>query len=258
MSRLDDVRKFLEFDYGNCRYLEPAERLEQVGGRLLDVLHAYNPGVIVKAGLGGGGIVRLLAEKSSAYLVVVEPSFALIRKFLNELGNEQIEKKIHFINGDFHDFPVDYYKADLIICVDCLDIFDSSRCIDEFRRALQFEGVLFLGSFMLDDEDAEGVFDEFMHMIFPLHNDFYLEEDLKTFLNLKEFRFIKGMRMSFKKNLIADVDYFGKYAGADMKSDAVSFLDANRETMKNNYRMDDAYVIDAPYYIGYFMRNKPA
>jgi ubiquinone/menaquinone biosynthesis C-methylase UbiE len=258
MTRLAEVMKFLEYDNAARHYVEPDERLEDVRMRLGDVLHSYNPGVVVKAGLGSGALVRFLAAESDSYIAVVEPSISLIEKFISSDENAEAVKRIHFINGDFHDFPIDYYKADLVVCVDYLDFFDSSRCIDEFRRALQFDGVLFLCGTMLADEDTEGVYDEFVKSIFPLHNDYYLEEDLKTFLELKEFRFIKGARTAYKKNLFGEAGYFDNFSKKKSAAAARSHIDSNIRVMKEHYRMSDEYVIEEPYFMGYFMRNKPA
>ena len=257
MERLDEVRSFLEFDRAHGGYVEPAERLDAVRERLFDVLHTYNPGVIVKAGLGNGKLLEEMEEKSDAYIVVVEPSIGSIRDFMGRC-EPSVRERVRFINGEFHDFPVDYYKADLLVCVDCLDIFDSSRSIDEFKRALQFEGILFLCTVVLDNEDTDGVYDEVMHAVFPLHNDFYLEDDLKTFLELKEFRFIKGSVLKFRKELRKEAAYFGRHFGDMSESAMHALLEGNADLLRRLYAMDGDARVDEPYMIGCFMRNKPS
>ena len=257
MGRLDEVRAFLEFDRARGGYVEPPTRMDTVRERLFDVIHTYNPGVIVKAGLGGGRLLTEMVEKSEASVVVVEPSLGAIKEFL-ESSEASVRERVRCINGEFHDFPVDYYKADMLVCVDCLDIFDSSRSIDEFKRALQFEGILFLCTVVLENEDADGVYDEYMHAAFPLHNDYYLEDDLKTFLELKDFRFIKGSVLKFEKNLKADIAYFSEHFREVSVPEVHALLEGYAEPMRKLYAMDDGLQIREPYMIGCFMRNKPA
>ncbi len=259
MNRVKEVQAFLEFDWDKRFVVEPRERFSTVWERLRDVLQAYNPGVIVAAGLGGGEIVKALAdERNSSLIVVVEPSPGKVREFRRRFAADENAKRIRFITGDFHDFPVDYYKADLLVCVDCLDIFDSSRSVDEFKRALQFEGILFLATVVLAEEDIDGVYDDFMRRIFTLHNDYYLENDLKTFLDLKGFRFLKGSLLHFPGNLKDEIEYFASYYDRDVRSEADSFLALHRDDMARMYGLNDEYLVKAPYFIGYFMKEKPA
>jgi ubiquinone/menaquinone biosynthesis C-methylase UbiE len=257
MERLEEVRAFLEFDRVGGRYVEPRVRMDAVRERLFDVIHTYNPGVIVKAGLGGGSLLIEMVENSGAYIVVVEPSLRAIDGFL-ERCDASVRERVRFINGEFHDFPIDYYKADLLVCVDCLDIFDSSRSIDEFKRALQFDGILFLCTVVLENEDTDGVYDEYMHAVFPLHNDYYLEDDLKTFLELKDFRFIKGSVLKFEKDLKRETAYFREHYENISEPDVNALLERYNEQMRMLYAMDDASLIREPYMIGCFMRNRPS
>ncbi|RPI90372.1 MAG: class I SAM-dependent methyltransferase, partial [Spirochaetales bacterium] len=257
MERLDKVSAFLEFDRARGGYVEPPVRMDAVRERLFDVIHTYNPGVIVKAGLGGGRLLIEMVENSEAYVVVVEPSLDAVNGFL-ERCEAPVRERVRFINGDFHDFPIDYYKADLLVCVDCLDIFDSSRSIDEFKRALQFDGILFLCTVVLENEDTDGVYDEYMRAVFPLHNDYYLEDDLKTFLELKDFRFIKGSVLKFEKNLKTQTEYFGEHFENLAGPEVFALLERHREPMGRLYAMDNELLIREPYMIGCFMRNKPS
>ncbi|HNU90724.1 MAG TPA: methyltransferase domain-containing protein [Spirochaetota bacterium] len=257
MERLDEVRAFIEFDCAHGRYIEPAERMEAVRERLFDVLHTYSPGVIVKAGLGCGKLLEELAGESDAYIVVVEPSLKAIMDFIGRC-EPSIRERVRFINGEFHDFPIDYYKADLLVCVDYLDIFDSSRSLDEFKRALRFEGILFLCTVVLDNGDTDGIYDEYAHSVFPLHNDYYLEDDLRTFLELKEFRFIKGSVLKFRKELKKETAHFKGHFGDVSETAVCALLREHEEIMRRLYGMDDDGRVDEPYMIGCFMRNKPS
>lgn len=257
MNRIEEVIKFIEFDSNSNRYIESEEHYESIKQRLFDIIHDYEPRIIVKAGLGSGKMLLELAAKTKAYIVVVEPSLSGIKRFLDSHKDDASLQKINFINGEFHEFPVDYYKADLIICIDYLDIFDSSRCIDEFKRALAFDGILFLCTIILDDNDTEGIYDDFLHMISPLHNDYYLEKDLKTFLELKEFSFIKSMLLKFSKNLKEEMDWLQSFYKNDLDAGAKEFLDTNKGVMQKSYGLTDELTILEPYFMGYFKRNKP-
>jgi hypothetical protein len=64
--------------------------------------------------------------------VVVEPSIAAISEFKARYSGEEKAADIRFIVGDFNNFPVDYYAADLIICIDNLNFIESGSAIDEF------------------------------------------------------------------------------------------------------------------------------
>ncbi len=254
MGRLDQVREFIEYDIDNNFSIEPEARYDAVKVRLIDVINTYKPEVIVKAGIGNGRILNELASEIDSVIIVVEPSFKAIKEFL-EKSNE--DNEIKFINGDFHELPVDYYASDLLVCIDYLDFFDSSICIDEFKRALQFDGILFFSGVVLNDEDVEGVYDDFMRKIFPLHNDYYLASDLKTFLELKEFDLIKGMHLKFQKNLESQIDYYKKIFNDVNKEEALEFIETHKDDFKNIIGMDEKSQIDEPYYIGVFMRKKP-
>lgn len=256
MNRLEEVRKFLEFDRQARFFIEPEQRYEAVRDRLFDVLNNYKPAVTVKAGLGSGRLVLDMARQSKTYLAVVEPSWMLIQDFLRENAGDEALGRIQIIPGDFHDFPVDYYKADLLVCVDHLDIFDSSRSMDEFRRALQFEGIFFFAGVILRADDLEGVYDDYKRLVFPLHNDYYLEEDFKTFMELKDFTFIKSMTTSFPKNLGEERASLQSYQGELPGPKAEDFLREHGEEFRKLYGLDDAGNISEAYLIAYFMKNQ--
>ncbi|TAL38677.1 MAG: class I SAM-dependent methyltransferase [Spirochaetes bacterium] len=256
MSRLDDVRKFLEHEGAHGVVIEPGYRFAQVRDRLLDVLNDYNPGVIVKAGLGGGDLLLEIARHGTGYLAVVEPSPALIARFLDTHRGDPALERINFIAGDFHDFPVDYYKADLLVCVDCMSIFDSSKCVDEFRRALQFDGIFFLGTVVLDNADVDGAYDDVIHSLFPLHNDYYLEDDLKTMMDLNEFRFLKGSVAEYPMSFDEFSAYLaGIFPGANVGR-AREIMGEQAAVLAELYGFKDG-AFREKYFLGCFMRNKP-
>jgi len=255
MKRIDEIRDFNEIEYKEGFFVEPEERLELLWERIQDVIATYEPKTVVKAGLGRGEIVKKITKNyKDIVLVVVEPSLKLIEQFISENSDDADIKNIRFIAGEFKKFPVDYYAADLVISVDNINIVESAPVIDEFKRALEFEAHLFISGVVLDDDDEEGVYDEYMKKILPIHNDYYLHEDLKTFLNLKEFAFIKGKAELIDLNLKKQSDHIASHYEVNDK-EASAVIEGARDTFENIYSYDGEK-IKLPYFTGVFMRKK--
>ncbi len=255
MSRLDEIVSFVKYDFPNRVVIEPEKRSAKLRESLLDVIATYNPGVILKAGLGSGHLLYELTKGSEAYIVAVEPSMELIREFLDRHAGDPVISRIHFINGEFNQFPIDYYAADLLICIDNLDFLESGKVVDEFRRGLQFDGVLFMAGTVLFDEDIEGLYDDFMKAAFPLHNDYYLRDDLKTVMTLNEFKFVKGSIDYYPVDLVFLAGYFNAFYknGTD---NPLTILEENREQFARFYELKENSISE-PYYISIYMREKP-
>ncbi len=254
MGRLNEIVSFIEYDFTKNMVIEPEKRIPKLREGMLDVIKTYNPGVIVKAGLGNGGILYDLAKNSSAYIVVVEPSLATIQEFIKRHGGDAVTERIHFINGEFNSFPIDYYAADMIICIDYLDFLESGKVVDEFTRALQFDGILFMGCVVLEDDDLEGLYDDFARSVFPLHNDYYLREDLKTFMDLNDLKFVKGTFDRYSTDLAALADYFAAFRTGG--ENPLVQIEAHREEYTQLYKLD-GNTISEPYYISVYTRVKP-
>jgi len=255
MDRLKELQQFSIYESGKRYFFEPDSRHEFLKERIYDVINTYKPGVVVKAGLGSGGLVLdLLKDHEGIVLVVVEPSLKVINKFIEQNSDNEAVKGIRFINGEFLQFPVDYYAADFIICVDNLDILESAPVIDEFRRALQFDGYFLFGGVVLNDEDLEGIYDDYMKIIFPLHNDYYLKDDLKTLLDLKDFSFIKGNMEHFEFNLQELSEHLGGLYNIPA-DEAQAFIDSRIDSFKELYKLDGSS-ITLPYFTGLFLRRK--
>ncbi len=258
MSRFNEVARFLDFDRKNNIAIEPGVRMQSVQERLFDAIKTYNPAVIVKTGIGSGKILSAMLENSSARVVAVEPSETLIADYLAQHSTSDSKNRLDIVRGDMHSFPIDYYKADMIVSIDYLDLFDMSRCIDEFKRALNFDGIFFFAGTALCDDDIEGFYDDFMRILCPLHTDFYLTEDFKTIMGLKDFTFVKSMALSFERDLNAAFDYYGTFFGAGTRDRAREFLNEHRGDFETLYSLTKDYVITEPYLIGIYMRNRPA
>ena len=255
MNRLKQLQEFNIYESNNGFFYEPDFRHEFLKERIYDVLTTYKPEVVVKAGIGSGSLILdLISDHKETVLVVVEPSLKVIEKFKKDNSSNPDIKGIRFINGEFTRLPIDYYAADFIICVDNFDILESAPVVDEFRRALEFDGYLLFGGVVLSDDDLDGVYDDYMRMIFPLHNDYYLKDDLKTFLNLKDFSFIKGNMEFFDLNF-ADLTAHlkGLYDIPDDKAD--EFIETNIDAFKNLYKLEEKS-IKLPYFTGLFLRRK--
>ncbi len=256
MERLKQLQQWSIYEYGTPFFIEPASRHDMIMEKIYDVLDTFNPAVVVKAGLGSGGIVLdLLNNRKNITLVVVEPSRKIIDDFVKKNAENPQIRDIGFINGDFTNFPVDYFAADLIISIDNLDVQETAPVVDEFKRALQFDAHLFFAGIVLDDEDVEGVYDDYMRILSPLHNDYYLKDDLKTFMNLKDFSFVKGKVEHFEYNLDEINDHITAIYGNLDRESADSFISENADVLKEIYKLDGRG-ITLPYFTGVFKRRK--
>lgn len=255
MERTSEITKFVEYDNKKHFIIEPQRHYEFIKERLFDVINTYNPKVIVKAGVGNAKLLLDLAEHTDSYIVVVDYSLEVINSFIKENSGNKALEKIRFIAGTFNNLPVDYYAADLLISIDYFDFIDTGTAVDEFRRALQFDGILFLSMSVLADGDLDGVLDDFMAYIFPLHNDYYITNDLKTFLVLNQFKFIKGNINIAEIRLEDFLDFFSAFGESD-KDSALKFIEEHQKDFNDIYAMKEG-MLSVPYYIGVFKREKP-
>jgi len=247
------LQQLLEHDAHSHTLIEPDERFEIITSRLADCIQTYKPAVIVKIGLGNPKYIEYIMQQSKALLVVVEPSLKLIHSFYAAHSNKEWMNRFYSIAGNFHDFPIDYYKADMLVCIDTLDMLDTGRAIDEFRRALQFEGVLFLSGFVLPNEDIEGIFDEIAHTINPLHTDYYLEDDLKTFLSLNEF----GVTKAYTEKITINLFSIAQYLNISLEN-VQKLIEENKKILSSLYYLQEDGTITLPYMISAFVRQKPS
>lgn len=255
MNRLKQLQEFNIYESSKTYFFEPDFRHEFLKERIYDVLTTYKPEVVVKAGIGSGNLILdIMRDHANTVLVVVEPSLRVINEFIEKNKDNPGIKNIRFINGEYLRFPIDYYAADFIICVDNLDIIESAPVIDEFRRALEFDGYFLFGGVVLHDDDLDGVYDDYMRIIFPLHNDYYLKDDLKTFLNLKDFSFIKGNLGSFDYNLGELTDHLSGLYDVPLDK-AREFMESNQDSFNELYKLEDNK-ISIPYFTGLFLRRK--
>lgn len=256
MDRLKQLQELSIYEYGKVFFIEPDFRHEIVMDKIRDVIDTFKPKVVVKAGLGLGKIVLdLINNNKEITLVVVEPSLKIIEEFIKRNSDNGRIRDIGFINGVYTDFPVDYYAADLIISIDNLDFQETAPVVDEFKRALQFDAHFLFAGIVLDDEDVEGVYDDFMRIISPLHNDYYLKDDLKTFMNLKEFTFVKGKLEHYEYNIDEIKNHVEGLYGRIDSDKAEKFISDNSGTLTEIYKLNGRS-ITLPYFTGVFMRRK--
>ncbi|MDH7555144.1 MAG: hypothetical protein QHH74_15995 [Spirochaetota bacterium] len=251
--KFETLQQLLEYDASLHTLIEPDSRFAMVFDRLKDCIETYKPHVIVKIGLGNPKYIEAIMQLSKALCVVVEPSLPLLQSFYARSGTQEWMNRLYTIAGNFNDFPIDYYKADMLVCIDCLDLLDTGRAIDEFRRALQFEGVFFLAGFVLPNEDIEGIFDEIAHTINPLHTDYYLEDDLKTFLTLNEFGLAKSHTEKVTVNLFSVAEYLGT-----SNQQLQQLIDENKELLSDIYMLQNNETVTLPYMISAYIRQKPS
>jgi ubiquinone/menaquinone biosynthesis C-methylase UbiE len=256
MNRVFEIRDFLDIDTSKNIVVEPDSRYEIVKKRLFEVIKRYNPERIVKSGIGSGKIIiDILDNFESSTLVVVESSFKNIKSFLEINKNNPNLEKIYFINGDVNILPVDYYMADLFISIDNLDFIVSSASIDEFRRVIQFDSILFISALVLHKEDLDGILDDLMKMVFPIHNEYYIPNDLKVILELNGFKVIDEFIDNIDENIFQKFDFFKEIYGTP-DEDPMEFIKVNKSEFELLYKLTDS-TISHPYYTGVFMKNKP-
>jgi hypothetical protein len=255
MDRLKQLQEWSIYEYKNIFFIEPDFRHDLLMDRINDVINAYKPKVVVKAGLGSGRVLLELINNKDITIVVVEASLRIIEEFIKANSAHPNIKNIGFINGNFTQFPIDYYAADLIISIDNLDFQESAPVIDEFKRALQFDAYLFLGGVVLHDDDIEGVYDDFMRAILPIHNDYYLKDDLKTFMNLKSLNFVKGNAEYFDYNIDEIKKHISDLYGDDNFDDTEKYITDNQETFNKLYNLSERN-ITLPYFTGLFIRKR--
>jgi hypothetical protein len=256
MDRLKQLQKWSIYEFEKTFFIEPLFRHEMVMEKINDVIDTYKPKVVVKAGLGSGKIVLdLINNRKDITLAVVEPSLKIIEEFVKINSDNSRVKDIGFINGDFSNFPVDYYGADLIISIDNLDFQETAPVVDEFKRALQFDAHFFFAGIVLDDDDLEGVYDDFMRIISPIHNDYYLKDDLKTFMNLKDFTFVKGRIEHFDYNIDEIKNHISGCYGEIDSEGAENYISSNSGVLSEIYKLNGRS-ITLPYFTGLFTRRK--
>ncbi len=256
MDRLKQLQEWSIYEYGNVFFIEPPSRHEMIMEKINDVIDTYKPKIIVKVGLGSGRIVLdLINTKKDIKLVVVEPSLRIIEDFINENNDNQKIKDIGFVNGEFTSLPVDYYAADLIISIDNLDFQETAPVMDEFKRALHVDALFMFAGIVLDDDDVEGTYDDLMRIISPIHNDFYLKDDLKTFMNLKDFTFVKGRIEHFDYNIDEIKKHITGLYGYSDSERVEKFIKENSGILSEIYKLDGRN-ITLPYFTGLFMKRK--
>ena len=233
MSRVQAITEYINECSRKGMMVEARNRYDLVRSRLFDVIKTFNPSVIVKTGLGTGQLVYDIAANFSSTLVVVEPSQQLIRDFVGKDTNRDILAKIRLVNGSLTSMPVDYYACDLLVCVDYLEFIDSSSAIDEFRRVLDFEKHLFIATTVLSEDDLDGVFDDLMHIIFPLHNDYYVPGDLSTILELNEFRMLREKMDTCGENMNEFLGFFRELY--PLAEDPSSFIEQHSADLEKLY-----------------------
>lgn len=260
MERQNEIIQFIAEEYTAHHFIEPNNRHEAIKTYFEEAINTYQPEVIVKAGIGNPELNMELINCCDSYVVIVDPNIDVLQRFKNDYLNSELLDRVKLINGNFVDFPVDYYAAALLMSFDYLNLLDSAKVIDEFRRALEFEAILLLGMVVLHEDDMDGLYDEYNRKLFPLHTDYYMESEIKTVLDLNEFEFIKAEKTSFESNLQKKYNAISNHYSIN-KQELDAFISDNHEVFQQCYGIDKNREVDKivePYFIGTFMRKMPA
>ncbi len=255
MNRFREIARFVEYDFEKNVIIEPESRIGILKKELLDIISLNNPRVIVKAGLGNHELLHEIALNSDSYITVVEPSFKNIMSYINKYKGSGKDDRIRFINGDIENFPIEMRIADLLISIDYFDFISTGRVIDEFRNSIEFGSLMFLSCFILDGGDIEGVLDDFMKIVSPLHNDYYLQNDLLTFCTLNELKPVKNHVAGLEVDFIELISYYREIFGKT-GSEAEQFLNENAAVFSDLYKLSGSKGV-IPYSIGVYKRKMP-
>lgn len=253
-DRNKSLLDFLNKDYASGNIIEPELRYSWLKKNIFDAIQTYPPEILLKAGIGSG---RLLLDMASVcpYIAVVEQSEKIISGFLSKNRENPMLEKINIINGNFKDLPADYYCADMIVDIDNFSIIETGPFVDEVRRALRFDGIFFVATSVINNTDMDGHYDDLVRAAFPLHNDYYMEEDMVTFLELNEFKLLKSFNEKFEIDLSSRYDFFKSVFGNDSNA-ADRFLNENLDFFKEVYSYNNCKIME-DYYAGIFIRLKP-
>ena len=142
--------------------------------------------------------------------------------------------------GDPEVMPLNYDVFDMVVCQDCMDLFDSALLLDESRRILRRGGYFLYAGRILPDEDVEGVYDELERHLNPLHNDYYLESDLKTFFELKGFEDAGMVVCEFRRDLQREREFYRGFFGESWSgAQALAELsEESRSVLQSQYGYD--------------------
>jgi hypothetical protein len=258
MTQNETINAFVEYESDKRKIIEPAYRHAVVDDNLRKALDAYKPSVVVKAGVGAGDLLLTIAEKASS-CICVEPSLLAIETFKQKHSGDERLKKIQLVNGHFFALPIDYFKADMFVCVDYFDFILSTFAMEEFKRTTQFEGLYFFGGVVLSDSDVEGIYDELICKINPLHNDYYLAGDLKTYMTLKDYTPLSDSVETFRLDIKAFAEYWANAPFTDKKPDIKEiedFIAANKPLLSELYALDGNSTINEMYCTALFRKNR--
>ncbi len=142
----------------------------------------------------------------------------------------------------------------MVISIDHIDFIESSSNFDEFRRVLCTNGVLFISTVVLNESDLEGLYDEFIKESFPIHNEYYLENDLITVLKLNKFNFMQKTVNSLRVDMTQLFEFFTKKF-EEIDESHLKRIDQMSDELKKMYDFKEKS-ISLPYFTGIFLKEK--
>jgi len=240
MHRLNQLQEFVTNEYKNVALVESPDRIESINTMIKEIITAYNPSVIVKMGLGNGEIAQFILNEMDGVLVVIDPSIESLKDFNSK--SDSSKNTLYCVAGTLDANPIDYYVSNLTISIDNLNFIDSALAIDEMRRNIDFESILMVATPVLSDKDEDAFFDIVLKEMEPLHNEYYMKNEINTVLKLNEFKIINEKQINTVIN-VKDIDIT-----AALKENEADFKEIYE------YKEDS---ITIPYHQGYYMRLKP-
>lgn len=258
MNQLERIADYINLNVSQNISIDRKELASDLIEFLKESLKIASHSEILVAGLGNGVLVKELAAKSEL-VIVVEQSFELLKHFADKENKLVQSGRVRLINGDLSSLPIDYYSLPMIVCVDYLDFQNVAQVLDEFKRVIDFEGILLFGGIVLHSEDIEGVYDELYRKIMPMHNDFYLPDDFMTVMKLKQFNQVE-QKVVYDTVQLERLASFGRdnSAAFDFSFDEsyLFYVDENRALFESLYAYNGT-TVNEPYLLGIYRSLKP-
>lgn len=236
------LKNYFDINRQNCSLVEPEDHVAFLKEKVSEFIKIHNPLNVLKIGIFSHDLIIDIA-KVSRKLIIVEPSIDIIRDFIGKNQENPLLEKIMFINSEISELAVDFNVVDMLICTDIFDVIQSGLVMEEFKRVIQFEGLLVFSGVVLNSEDLEGVMDDYFRGLNEIHNDYYLPEDLKTFMKMKKFSDVQEVQTTFEKSLKDQTHFIQKNFENFSDFDPEEFLKQNIDAMERlySYKEDGRY-----------------
>lgn len=250
------VQKYLNANRNNPIEVETPLHVNYLSGKLPEMMKIYNPSVVLKIGISSFQLIESIVDNCKR-LILIEPSLEVLKNFREEYSGSPILDKIYLINSEFENIAVDYNVIDMLICSDYLDIIESAPAMTEFSRVIDFHGVLLFAGVVLNDEDIDGIFDDLFRELNPLHNDYYLEQDLDTYMKLKNLLFVQKDRVELDCSINKKIHFLQSTSESGSGFNVDNYISENKEVLQKMYSFNNEGFYKEHYLLSVFRKQIP-